>query len=183
MTSEKMKARRILVDVVKAELHPLLAARGFSPQETPPEPIPMMHLHRPRGDGGYDLISIVFDEKRRPLFYGVINVVGVTGVRQPWGESVEAKEAVAFTPLTRVLLQKRRTGVISMVLPRWFSRGWFGFSATESAEKNRVEAERACREFASCLEQAERWWTTKQLGPNLMCEHIEVPRTRDSSSS
>lgn len=182
MTSEKAKARRLLVDVVNATVIPLIEARGFSELESLKEPVPMWHLHRARSDGGYDVISVIFDKGRRPLFDAVINVIGAEGVRQPWGEFVEASRASAVAPLSRIKIQKEKCG-IAAILPRWLVRGWFGFSATESAEKNRVEAERACREFASCLEQAERWWTTKQLGPNLMCERIEMPRMRDSSSS
>ena len=176
MIPEKAKSRSVLVDAVDEQVIPLLTTRGFRDLEIAKESIPMRHLHRPRSDGGYDAISVIFDKKRRPLFYGVINVIGADGVRQPWGEFIAASDAPAFSPLTRVLIQKRRQGVLPTLLPRWFCYGWFGFRAQESAEINRTEALRACREFAECLEQAERWWATKQLGPNLVSQNIEMPR-------
>ena len=134
----------------------------------------MWDLHRPRSDGGYDAISIIFDKKRRPLFYAVINVIAVDGVRQPWGEFVEAKDASAATPLTRVMLLKQRHGVVAMILPRWFGHDWFGFRPVENAAANQSAAVRTCEEFASGLDQAERWWVNRELGPNLVPADVGI---------
>ena len=183
MNSEKAKARSQLVDAVDNQVIPLLVARGFIQLEKAREPIPMRHLHRSRSDGGYDAISVLFDKKRRPLFYGIINVIEADGVRQPWGEFVEAKDASAVTSLNRVLIQKRTQGVLPMLLPRWFSHSWFGFSASDSGEVNRAEATRACREFAGCFDQAEQWWTGRELGPNLVPQNVVMPSVRTPVST
>lgn len=177
MNSEKAKARSLLVDAVDNQVIPLLVARGFRELKTARESIPMRHLQRSRRDGGYDAISIIFDKKRRPLFRGFINMIGADGVRQPWGEFIEAKDASAIVPLTRIMIQKRQRG-LAMLLPRWFSRNWFGFRANDSAEANHAEATRACREFAECLEQAERWWTSREMGPNLVPQNLAMPAER-----
>ncbi len=174
MISEKAKARSVLVDAVEKEVIPLLTARGFRKIERPKEPIPMWDLHRPRKSGGYDVVSVIFDKKRRPLFYAIINVIEAQGVTQPWGEFVEAQHATAATPLKRVLLRQRKRGVMAKLLPGWFGYGWFGFQPGENNEANRAAASRACREFAACLEQADQWWVGGELGPNLVPQNIVV---------
>jgi len=168
MKSEKTKARDVLVDAVIKHVLPQFRTHGFLELPRPKEPIPMWDFHRARADFGYDVISIIFDNKRRPRFDGAINTIGAEGIRQPWGEFIEASQATAFHPLTRVMILKRRHGVIATILPFWFSHDWFGFRPDENAEANQSAAMRTCEEFVACLKQTERWWTSRELGPNLV---------------
>lgn len=168
MTSDKPKARHVLVSAVREHVLPQLVTRGFQELPKPKEPIPMWHLHRHRGDGGFDVISIIFDKNRRPEFYAAINTISADGLRQPWGEFVEANQATAFAPLKRVLLLKKRSGVLAVVLSRWFSHGWFAYRPNDNKEANQAAALHVCEQFVGCLDQAERWWNSRELGPNLV---------------
>jgi hypothetical protein len=174
MTSVKAKARKLLEDTVVKQVLPRLRTAGFVELPQPKEAIPMWNLHRRRGDGGYDVISVIFDKKRRPYFYGIINVVDTEGIRQPWGEFIEASRATAITPLKRILIQKKRKDILAVVLGKWFSHGWFGFCPGDSAAANQAVALEACNEFVDCLGQAEQWWANRELGPNLVRGEVDI---------
>jgi hypothetical protein len=131
----------------------------------------MWDLNRAHADGGYDVISVVFDERKRPQFYAIINLVPREGMRI--GGSVSPAEKVtAATLLERVYVQKRSQGVLALLLPKWFSHTWFGFDATADEAANAEAAQTACAEFIACLDQAERWWKTRELGPNLVKANV-----------
>jgi len=163
-----------MVEAVDNVIIPQLAKREFRELEVGKESIPMRHLHRVREDGGYDAISIIFDKRRRPSFCVYINVIGPEGLHQPWGEVLDPRQATAVAPLRRVVIRRIKSGLIASFLPRWCRYEWFGFSPKENADGNRSDVLRACEEFMTCIDQAERWWASRELGPNLVSEEISV---------
>jgi len=162
------KASRVMVDAIVNQVIPPLKARGFLEMPQIKEAIPSWDFHRQRRNQGFDVFSITFDDKRRPYFYGAINIIDPKGIRQPWGEFIEADQATAFHPLKRILIQKKHSGFLAFFLPFWFSHGWFGFKANDNAEATKAAALRASEEFIACLDQAEKWWASRELGPNLV---------------
>jgi hypothetical protein len=172
MTPAKAKARRILADAVMQRVLPRLHEAGFTELPLKKETIPMWDLHRPRKCGGYDAIDIVFDKKWRPKFYGMINTIEPEGIHPPWGGFFEASLASAAASPKRVIILKKRRGFLAIILKTWFSHGSFGFRPKDNPEANRLAALRTCDEFISCLDQAERWWANRELGPNLIYSDI-----------
>lgn len=167
MSKQRTSSRRILVAMVKAKVLPQLHARGFSAIPQRKEPIPMWDFNRPRPDGGYDVISVIFDEKWSPRFYAIINIVEPAGVSYPWGESIPPQRVTAATLLDRVFVRKKNVGILALLFPRWFSHTWFGCEPQKDANTDTREAERACEAFVACLDEAEHWWRTGELGPHL----------------
>jgi len=128
----------------------------------------MWHFSRPRSAGGFDVISIAFDKKRRPLFDAAINIVSAEGIKRPWGEVIKGSQATALASTTRIrVLKTVRRGVLAAVM-RWLGHGWFGFEPRKNSDANEAAASVACEDFIGCLDQAERWWQTGELGPNLV---------------
>lgn len=170
-----------MVALIKAKLLPELYARGFSDIPQHKEPIPMWDLNRPRVGGGYDLISVIFDKRRRPRFYAIINRVDQAGVNYHWREPVPAQNVTAATLLSRVYIRRRNKGILALLLPRWFAHTMFGFKPREDAAFNKRAAEGACSEFLTCLGQAEHWWKTGEIGPNLSEVHLVVGNGRGTA--
>ena len=168
MSSELSKSRRVLVEAIKGSVFPELRLRAFSEISRGKEPGIIGNFSRLRADGGYDVISLDLDEKKRPQFHAIIGCVDAKGLIYPWGESIPANQVTALFLLTRVFVQKRGRGVLSLILPRWFGHAFFGFTPREDAAFNQQAAVTACAEFVACLDQAERWWRTGELGPNLV---------------
>ena len=171
MSSEISKARRLLVAAVKGYVLPDLEARGFVGMPKHKEPVPMWDLHRARTEGGYEVISVIFDERKRPQFYAIINLVPRDGMRIG-GDALPSERVTAATLFERVYVQKRSQGVLALLLPKWFSHTWFGFDAKDSETANTEAAKTTCMEFITCLDQAERWWKTRELGPNLVKANV-----------
>lgn len=172
MKSNKRSARRLLIETVETQVLPALEKRDFKKIIAFQESRPNWSYHRSRKSGGYDLLSISFDAKHRPEFYALINTVEPKGIHQPWGEYVRADEATAFHPLRRILLLKKNAGPLAFILPYWFSHIWWGIKPKQSTESNSAAALHVCGEFLACLEQAEKWWTTGELGKNLVVSDL-----------
>ena len=173
----KKKSRapaRILTEMVRQRILPELGAMGFAENQESKNAVPMWHLHRAKGEGSFDLISVILDDKRRPDFYAVINKVGPAGLAQPWGQQIMAPDVTALDFSCRIFMMKKRVGVTAFLLPRWFSHRWFGFTPQFDEQRNRIGAERECRHFIKCLEQAEQWWKNGVVGPNLLSGEIRV---------
>lgn len=172
MKSPEATACRVLVDKVRGSVLPALTAAGFSALDLPAESSPAWHLHRARVDGGYDVISIIFDKKHRPRFYGMINVISAKGLIDPWGKHTAASQACAVSPSERVLILKPRRGLLAMILPHWFGHGSFGFEPSGGSDHHLTEATRVCAEFLQSLSQAESWWADQKMGPNLISAKV-----------
>lgn len=143
---------------------PELGRRGFVRMTSVAAAPTQLHFHRPRADGGYDLFTVTFDRRSRPSFYGVINRADAAPLRQPWGETIAAGSVHALTPAARVFLQQRGTGVRARLLPQWF--GHTPFAVEDDAGPDAVAA--CVAAFLDCLPQADRWWESQTLGPNLI---------------
>jgi len=168
MFTNLSKARSVMVTAIKKEILPELYRRGFSEMPMYKESIPMWHLNRLRSDHGYDVISIIFDKRRRPLFDVTINIVSQSGIVYPWGESIPASNVTAITPQKRVNVWKRRKGILAFIYSYWFKHTRFGFKPQNNANLNQNAAKKACEEFIAYLEQIEHWWRTRELGPDLV---------------
>lgn len=167
-------ARQALIDSIQRIIVPRLLALGFSRMEIESQTIPMWDFHRSRSDGGFDLLGITLDKRGQPAFLCTINTIDAEGITQPWGEWVGAANATASTPLRRVMLLKRREGLIGYLLPKWFGHCEFGFEASDEQQRNIATAEAVCAEYLACLPQAASWWKTGALGPNLVVGELQV---------
>ena len=171
-SSEISKSRRTLVEAIKRSVFHELRLRAFSEISQRKELGIIGDFSRLRPDGGYDVISIDLDEKKRPRFHAIIGCIDAKGLSYPWGESIPSNQVTAPALLTRVFVQKIGRGALSLILQRWFGHTTFGFKPREDAVYNQQAAEAACAEFVACLDQAERWWRTGELGPNLVQANV-----------
>lgn len=136
----------------------------------------MYHWHRPRPDGGFDLLNLVFDAHRKPAFHAMIQKVGSEGLVTCWGEHVPYDEVNASHSLKRVFVQRVNRGVWGMLLPKWFGHVPFSTGADSGPERSRS----VCNEFLACFGQAERWWEDGSLGPNVIEGELVIENPRHS---
>jgi hypothetical protein len=166
--SPRAIARSELVAAIKRVIFPLLENLGF--EAMPHEKAAALLVyswHRAAEGGGYHLLDIVFDAKRRPEFGAMIQVVGTEGYTLPWGAHIPAEKVSASHHLKRIFLQKLNPSIFAKVLPIWIKHIYFGIRPNSDSGAARNEAERVCAEFWQCFPQAEKWWESRVLGPNL----------------
>jgi hypothetical protein len=173
MASEKSKARRILRDEIEHHVISKLVDRGFVPLNIHRGSPPAWSLNRQRQDGGYDVILVMLEDGYRPLFDAILNVIPKQGIHRPWGEHIDPSRASASDLPDRAVMAgiAFRNPTLRALL-RWQGIGWFGFRPQSSAACNKRRAEEACLKFIGCLDQAEEWFSSGMLGPNLVKEHI-----------
>ncbi len=175
MASEKSKARRILCNKIDLHIIPILVDRGFVPLNNQRGSPPAWSLNRQRQDGGYDAILVMLEDGYRPLFDAILNIIPKQGIHRPWGEHVDPSRATAADlPDRAVMVGIAFRNPTLRALLRWQGIGWFGFKPQRNAAINMRRAEEACSEFIGCLDQAEQWFRSGTLGPNLVKEHIGV---------
>jgi hypothetical protein len=161
-------ARSELIAAIKRVIFPLLENVGFEamPHEKAAALL-VYQWHRAVEGGGYHLLDIVFDAKRRPEFGAMIQMVGPEGHTLSWGEHVLAEKVSAAHHLKRIFLKKLNPSIFAKVLPIWIKHIDFGIRPNSDSGAVRKEAERVCAEFWQCFPQAEKWWQSRVLGPNL----------------
>jgi hypothetical protein len=168
MKTGTVSARRMLVKAVQETIIPVIKSHGFLDIKSTESSPPNWSFHRKRSNGDFDLLDIWFDEGFKPSFMCYINTIPKQGITQPWGEYVAANQAIAITPLKRVMVMHRNKGLIAWLLARWFSHGPFSFKPNKDKSINIERSKSTCIEFLKCLGQAEDWWKCQMTGPNII---------------
>jgi hypothetical protein len=175
MASESSKARRILRDEVECRVVPILLDRGFLRLDLRRGTPPAWSFNRKRQDNGYDAILVMLEDGYRPLFDAILNVIPKSGIHRPWGEYIDPSRAsAADLPDRAVMAGIAVRNPTLRALLRWQGIGWFGFRPKSDAAFNKRRAGEACAKFIACLDQAEEWFRSGVMGPNLVKEHIGI---------
>jgi hypothetical protein len=173
MKSSQSEVRRNLRRSIERIIFPELEKRGFRLLRLASKSPPIWVFHRPRCDGGFDVIDLIMKTGNQPLFDACINVIPTNGVSRSWDNAIPAKDAMACDlperiSIARTVIQNRTF----RALARWVGVSWFGFKGSGDQSSDEKLAMASCCEFVSTLDQAEAWWTANKLGPNLVKEVV-----------
>ncbi len=164
----------LLVDAVRRELLPRLAAEGFvvsgnnvGDDIDDDDDVPAIDTRRVC-DKGVDIINIQFDPRGWPCF--VINAARARGgtAKGIWEDALPL-ESVSYDELPeRISLmrvpQRDRKGL---------AKGWFGLPTLSFFSKDRKAAEKACSDMWALMPQLSKYFQTGEVGPNMLCTVYE----------
>lgn len=155
---------------IQACIYPFLERRGFSQIDARDKHI-SIDWHRPRPDGGYDLVSLVFPKRGGGAFSVCVQIAPKGGVTSIFGERIPAEKATAFSTNQWFFLFPSKSGLLSRLAQVFLNHCPFKLRVPRRKEDVPYCIEKVIQEFIDDFDQAETWWKIGTIGHSM--KHFE----------